>query len=771
MMHSTVRGARTPAQRKQRAIAVLAAAFMGASTSASAVDFEVGPFEGSIQSLITFGAAWRMQDRASYLIGKANLNPGICVQAVPGALDDGTVDPGDLMGGTLGSEDSCSTTNFEENLAFVRAPGSFSQNGDNGNLNYDKYDVVSAGAKLNSEITFDLGPVSFYANPIYIFDAENSNFDEFHPDTTLQPQRTARPAAVEALSGNRFDFNGYHATMYLPFIGDRELLLRVGEQGINWGESTALVFNSINAINPPDGTRARFPGFQLEEAFQPVGMAVFSTDITSNLFVEGFYQYEWKPAIADPVGTFFSTSDIAGAGGAYAMLSFAKQPEDPEQLFYPLANSADPLGITASGNAANSPQRFASRTILRVDDIEPEDGGQYGISFRYFAESLNNGTELAFYFANYHARIPSVSAYAANPTCIGPDTTDAATVLAVDCGIVPNTSAQEEIVPVGSATLAVDYPEDIKLYGFSFNTTVGDLAFSGEYSYRSNLPVQVASTDLVYAALQPAFPQNTVAIPGVGSVGSRRAAVPDFVNTIYRDNPVNPNGSMTIDGEEVFNYYIPGFERQKVHQLQFTLLNTFGGANWLNASQIITIFEFGGTYFPDMPALSELQFNGAETNTHITAGADATDNGIFSFDRLPAGDACRPENAPPGTDPGPGRGGVNSNCLQNPTAAPLDHFPTEFSWGYRAVALLRYQNALFGANIEPLIGVFHDVQGIAPGVGQNFSEGNMQILTGLRFDYLNKWVGEVRLTTFTGGSDRNARSDRDNLSAFIGYNF
>lgn len=761
MKHSLVRNTPKSVLCNPRVTAACGAVLLAASTSASAVDFEVGPFEGSIQSLITFGAAWRTQDRANHLIGKANLNPGICVQAVPGALDDGTVDPGDLMGGSVGSEDSCSTTNFEENLAFVRAPGSFSQNGDNGNLNYDKHDVVSAGAKLNSEITFDLGPVSFYANPIYIFDAENSNFDEFHPDTTLQPQFTPRPRSVEALSGDRFDFNGYHATAYLPFIGGRELLLRVGEQGINWGESTALVFNSINAINPPDGTRARFPGFQLEEAFQPVGMAVFSTDITSNLFIEGFYQYEWKPAIADPVGTFFSTSDIAGAGGSYAMLSFAKQPEDPEQLFYPLANSADPLSITASGNAANDPQAWASRTILRVDDIEPEDGGQYGVSFRYFAEGLNNGTELAFYFANYHARIPSVSAFAASPTCIGPDTTDAVTAI-VECGIVPNTSAQEEIVPVGSATVALDYPEDIKLYGFSFNTTVGDLAFSGEYSYRSNLPVQIHSTDLVYAALQPAFPNNTVSVPGVGNVGSRRAAVPDFVNTIYRDNPVNPNGSMTINGEEVFNYYIPGFERQKVHQMQFTLLNTFGGANWLNASQIIAIFEFGGTYFPDMPELSELQFNGAETNTHITSGADLTSNGIFSFDGLADDDACRDETAP---------GGVAPGCLQNPTAAPLDHFPDKFSWGYRAVAVLRYQNALFGANLEPILGVFHDVQGIAPGVGQNFSEGNIQILSGLRFDYLNKWVGEVRLTTFTGGSDHNARSDRDNVFAYIGYNF
>ena len=86
----------------------VAAMLLGASTTASAVEFEVGPFEGSVQSLITFGAAWRMQDRASRLIGKSNLEPGICVTRDP----DGT-----LGGGRLGPDSSCSTSNFEENLA------------------------------------------------------------------------------------------------------------------------------------------------------------------------------------------------------------------------------------------------------------------------------------------------------------------------------------------------------------------------------------------------------------------------------------------------------------------------------------------------------------------------------------------------------------------------------------------------------------------------------------------------------------------------------
>ena len=40
------------------------------------------------------------------------------------------------------------------------------------------------------------------------------------------------------------------------------------------------------------------------------------------------------------------------------------------------------------------------------------------------------------------------------------------------------------------------YPEDIKLYGFSFNTTIGTTAVSGEMSYRQDEPIQIDDTEL-----------------------------------------------------------------------------------------------------------------------------------------------------------------------------------------------------------------------------------------------------------------------------------
>ena len=49
--------------------------------------------------------------------------------------------------------------------------------------------------------------------------------------------------------------------------------------------------------------------------------------------------------------------------------------------------------------------------------------------------------------------------------------------------------------PYDTARLFLDFPEDIRLYGLSFNTNIGDWAFSGEYGFRPNQPLQVLQSE------------------------------------------------------------------------------------------------------------------------------------------------------------------------------------------------------------------------------------------------------------------------------------
>lgn len=48
---------------------------------------------------------------------------------------------------------------------------------------------------------------------------------------------------------------------------------------------------------------------------------------------------------------------------------------------------------------------------------------------------------------------------------------------------------------LGSTQAKREYAEDIRMYGFSFNTTINETSVFGELAYRPNLPVGIAATN------------------------------------------------------------------------------------------------------------------------------------------------------------------------------------------------------------------------------------------------------------------------------------
>lgn len=742
------------------------------SGTALSLEFDLWGISGTLDNNVTFGGAWRMEQRNPDLIGKSNLQPGLCTaRRSDGTFGNKEGHTGTPMPGNIGR--TCNvTTDGAFNEAYVNEPGFFSPNSDNGNLNYDKGDMVAGAAKWTGDLSLSWGPVSAFIRGIYFFDEVNNDFDEFHPDTTLQPRTTRRSDAINDNIGTDFDMlDGYISFGFDLF--DRYVAVRIGDQVINWGESAFLIPGSINNINPPDVTRLRLPGFDVKELFIPAGMVQIATDITDTISVEAFYQYDWVPVVPDAAGSFWSTSDIAG-GGTYAMLSFGKAPEDPNGDYNPAENNDDPIGLISS----------ASRTLFRVGDKTPDDGGEFGFATRYFAENLNGGTEFGLYYQRYHSRFPIASFNASQGTCIGENTNSVPGAL-TDCGlggpfgrlgagsvtlllaqqglpIPPELQAAadqnlrlglaNEPLPVNTAQVFLDYPEDLEMYGFSFNTLLGDWAWSGEVAYRPENPLQIHSTDLVYAALQPAFPNHALAIPGVGNLPNRRLAIPDYITAFRGREP----GSIR-PGE-----YIPGFELMETYNLESTFLRTIGGDNFLGADQIIVLMELGATFVDDFPDITEVQFNAGGADTHFSRGADGTASPRDSADLTNSS----------------GDGVINTGCSdnfdicrQNPTQQDESAFATEWSYGYRFISLIRYQDAFFGINFEPLIGVFHDVDGISPGPGGNFIEDRVVTLLGLRFDYLSKWNAEIRYTDYSGGGVDHQQNDRDYMFVYLGYQF
>ena len=739
--------------RTQGLIATICAALF--AVPAAALEFNVGGVPIRMDNLVSVGAMMRMQDRNDEIIARNNLQPGLCVSRDANGTEHGDV---------------CGTNTAGANQRYLDAEGGFNINGDQGNLNFDKGDLTFATAKLTTDLGTDLFDFHIFARGVYFHDfINNGHVKDKHPDTTFQPAETEQPSAVRHRIGDRFDILDLNVSRAFA-IGDRNFAIKVGRQVINWGESSFLVFNSLNVINPPDATRLRLPGADIKEVFRPVGMAVADADLIQNVHLQAFYQYDWKPVIVDPVGSFFSTSDTLGDGGRYTMLGFGKPPEDPEDQYRPYLNTVvqHPGDGTTEDGAGLLGARQGS-TIYRNYNEEakraPRNTGQYGFALKTFLESINNGTDLTFYYANYHSRIPSVSVIAAQATCIpapsfipGTTTQDPVANLAnyaVACGYNgPGMPATGNPLPTDTMSLFAEYPENIHMFGVSFNTTVGDFAWSGEYVYRPNLPIQINTVDLIFAGLQPALPRQDYSLQAA-TIPGRRTGLPDFMMQ-YRNPGCEPD--CVTPGQ-----YIAGFERMKIGELGTTLLKTIGGSNPIGASQITLLAEAGMTHVIGMPAFDKLQFVGGNVETHPSTGADGS-WGVNPVDvRTDPNDPSTNRNRV--TDP------AGTALLQNPQAEGRGNFGTRFSWGYRFVNLNRWDSLLFGANIESLFGFFHDVNGTAPGLGQNFIQGRKQILAGIRFDYLSKWQGEIRYTWYCAGGDRDNLTDRDNLFVSLGYQF
>ena len=338
-----------------------------------------------------------------------------------------------------------------------------SGNYDNGNANYERGDLVSSLFKMTNDVSLDYKNFGAFFRVLSFYDHAIQNKD-FDPERANQ--RTIR---------NRLghDYEIYDAYLRGNFVvGERNLGVRVGKQVVSWGEST-FIPNGINTLNPVDVAKLRAPGSELKEAFLPIGMTQLTLDVTDNMSVELVHQYQFRATRIEPNGSYFSTNDFASPGGEKVLIAGGAAVED----------RLDPMGRGAF--------------IMRGADKKPSGSDQYGVAVRILAPDLNN-TEFGFYHANYHSRTPLIS------------------------GTVSK-SGKTGGAATADASYVVEYPEDIAMYGLSFNT-LGPLgvALQGEYSYRPNQPLQLAANNLLIellsfgnlplntgiAGLNPADPAN-----------------------------------------------------------------------------------------------------------------------------------------------------------------------------------------------------------------------------------------------------------------------
>lgn len=435
-------------------------------------------------------------------------------------------------------------------------------NADDGNLRYKRNELVSTTLKATHDLELKYRNFGAFVRGSYFY------------DPTIRSKGSLGRDARDELGSDAEILDAYVRGTFQ--IGGRNLNLRLGRQVVSWGEST-FIQNGINVLNPVNVSRLRAPGSELKEGFIPTTMAYATQELTDNLSVEVALLAEWKKTKIDPVTSFFSTNDFVGEGGDRAFTGFGRRND--------LNAAAGIFGVNA--NAAVWAPRSA--------DKKADNDGQYGIAFRYFAPELNN-TEFGFYHANYHSRTPYISGYrggvtvAATPSPPAPPGCRVIDVPAASFGL----GAGCAVAAGRAGTYFVEYPEDIKLWGLSFNTTgPSGIALQGEYSYRPNQPLQLPSADLLLAAV-------------------------GLANQLTSTNPAAAAGV-------AYGTEISGYRRVKMHQVQMTGTKTFGPT--FGAEQLVVVGEVGYTRL-ELP--SNLKFAAPGCHLPQVGSSVATSNGSTS---------------------------------------------------------------------------------------------------------------------------------------------
>ena len=256
-----------------------------------------------------------------------------------------------------------------------------------------------------------------------------------------------------------------------------------------------------------------------------------------------------------------------------------------------------------------------------------------------------------------------------------------------------------------TANYYVEYPEDLQVFGFSFNTVLGTTgwALQGEYSYHPDTPLQRDDSSMFAIGLAPLI--------GTLEIGALSAAC--------QANPATPgcaglaNAPALLQGyRDLLGTRLQGYIQRDVSQMQATATKVIG-----------PVFGADGAVFIAEAALSRVH--------------DMPDQGqtATKLETFAAGDA------------------------------PAD----DTSWGYRAAGRLDYNNAVGAARLSPYAQFQHDVSGNSPGPSGQFVEGRTALTLGLGVSYLDSIRADLSYTMYGGTYNYLADRDFVALSASYSF--
>ncbi len=285
--------------------------------------------------------------------------------------------------------------------------------------------------------------------------------------------------------------------------------------------------------------------------------------------------------------------------------------------------------------------------------------------------------------------------------------------------------------------LFLEYPEDIEVYGFSFNTTLGGIGLQADFTYRPEAPFQIDtdSITIAVAARACAFPV------GVADL----AATFEALNT-YAGTSCFANG--TVGG------VVSGVLRNEMFTAQIGTTSTYTASDWwvdaLGSDLGVIVTEIGMVYVP-----------GVE-DTWVSNNPDPDGAGPLNppFFQQYQNTGCQGTDLPLG-----GLLGLDSKHSRNCR-------PTDFSAGLVALFRLEYNNAFdTGFVLAPQLVYSYDFEGKTAAPYSNYLEDRQSLGFSLTGTLNNNFRMGASYSAFFGGHVDNKARDQDFASINASYTF
>ena len=152
-------------------------------------------------------------------------------------------------------------------------------NSDDGRLNFDQGDIISAPLGATLEFEARQGNIQAFLRTNMYWDAALMEEGSF--------ERGGLTDKGESNAGREFNVLDAFVTVDGEAAG-MPYMVRVGRQVINWGENT-FIPGGNSSFNPIDVAALRRPGAEIKDALLPVEAIYGSLAVTENITLEAYY--------------------------------------------------------------------------------------------------------------------------------------------------------------------------------------------------------------------------------------------------------------------------------------------------------------------------------------------------------------------------------------------------------------------------------------------------------------------------------------------------